>query len=152
MANPPVPDSCQPFVGVDDPEPPFSEPAAFDVQRPEYPWNNWDPDYQQKLARYRQELQAWEAAYALYQDQWDAYDDAVDAWWQQYGTCREYTDWTAFTDDFEGTRSLAQVAKGKWPANIYDRGWSWAYLRHKRTQTGIPGGVRASAEREDRGR
>lgn len=137
IANPPVPDSCQPFVGVDDPEPPFSEPAAFDVQRPEYPWNNWDPDYQQKLARYRQELQAWEAAYALYQDQWDAYDDAVDAWWQQYATCRKYTDWTAFTDDYEGTRSLAQVAKGKWPANIYDRGWSWAYLRHKRTQTGF---------------
>jgi endonuclease/exonuclease/phosphatase family metal-dependent hydrolase len=137
VANPPVPDSCQPFVGNDDPEPPFSEPGDFTLEKPERPWDNWDPDYEQRLARYRQELQMWEAARARYQDQWDAYEAAVDSWWREYQACQRYVGWTPFADDFEGMKSLAQVAKGQWPSNIYDRGWSWAYLRHKRTQAGF---------------
>lgn len=123
-ANPPIPEACQTYLGVD--QPPFQAPAY-----PEYPTiDPNDPGYQAALDEYYRQLDAYDAAYRQYTKD-------VRRWWTEWQSCQIYANWQPFTENFEGTNTLAQVANTQWPAAIMDRGWSYAYLRDKRSGAGF---------------
>lgn len=130
----PPPAWCAPYLNAD--APPFTEPPAFTEPEPEQPTlPPSDPGYEAAWAAYQDAYAAWLKRSEAAEDAWYEYEDQVDRWWFAHERCAEYRSWKPFADVSEGIRALSGLTKSSWPFGVDDRGWSYAYLRDKRTSS-----------------